>query len=178
MKKLLLCATIATLAMVCAHADYPYVAAVPSTKADLAAIVESGVAHPVDNVTSAGQPDRAAFEVFANSGYVAVVDMRGPNENRGFDEQEAVENLGMQYIAFPIVGEYAISFENAQDLDELLGEFEGPVLLHCASGNRVGALLALRHSQLGASDWEALAYGRDAGLTRLERVVRQRLATK
>jgi len=168
----------ATLAMVGAYAGNPDVAVVPSTKADLAAIVETGVAHPVDNISSAGQPDRAAFEVFAKSGYVAVVDMRGPDEDRGFDEQDAVENLGMQYVAFPIVGTNAISFENAQELDELLGEFEGPVLLHCLSGNRVGALLALRYSQSGASDAEALAYGEAAGLTRLAPVVKERVTAK
>jgi hypothetical protein len=51
-------------------------------------------------------------------------------------------------------------------------------LLHCGSGNRVGALLALRESQDGADDESALEYGRSAGLTKLEPVVIKRLEEK
>jgi hypothetical protein len=47
--------------------------------------------------------------------------------------------------------------------------------MHCGSGNRVGAVLALRQSLNGASDEESIQYGKDAGLTRLEDVVRERL---
>ena len=47
--------------------------------------------------------------------------------------------------------------------------------MHCASGNRVGALMALRASQNGASAEEAMAAGKAAGLTRLEPVVAKRL---
>ena len=38
------------------------------------------------------------------------------------------------------------------------------MLLHCASGNRVGALLALAAAEDGASDDAALELGRRAGL--------------
>jgi protein tyrosine phosphatase (PTP) superfamily phosphohydrolase (DUF442 family) len=61
-------------------------------------------------------------------------------------------------------------------LDDVLQEIDGPVLLHCGSGNRVGAVLALRHSLSGASEEEAIAFGNDAGLTKLEDVVRERLS--
>jgi hypothetical protein len=39
----------------------------------------------------------------------------------------------------------------------------------------VGALLALRHSLGGASIDETMAYGKNAGMTRLKPVVRKRL---
>ena len=39
-------------------------------------------------------------------------------------------------------------------------------------------MLALRHSVNGASDEEALQYGKQGGLTRLEPVVVKRLAEK
>ena len=67
--------------------------------------------------------------------------------------------------------------QNAANLDQILSDYDGPVLVHCGSGNRVGALLALRQSLLGADDEDALAYGKSAGLTGLEPVVRARLAT-
>ena len=130
---------------------------------------------PIDGITSSGQPDAEAFEIVAGSGYVAVIDMRGPDENRGLDEKAVVEELGLEYIEFPLVGGAAISFANAQQLDTLLADFDGPVLLHCGSGNRVGAILALRHSLKGADAEDALAYGKSAGLTSLEPIVKNRL---
>lgn len=141
---------------------------------DLDTVVEAGEVSPVDGITSAGQPDEQALQVFADSGYAVVVDMRGPNEDRGMDNfAGAVEAKGMKYVAFPVSGAEQISFETAAELDALLEEADGPVLLHCASGNRVGALLALRESLNGADDASALEYGKDAGMTRLEPRVRE-----
>ena len=159
-----------------AMADEPDLAPVSSLTVDLERVVELGTVSPVDGITSAGQPDKAALEVFADSGYVTVIDMRGRDEARGFEEAAFVEELGLQYVAFPIESEDDISFAKARQLDELLRENPGPVLVHCASGNRVGALLALRASIHGADDEEALRLGREGGLTRLEVVVRERLA--
>ena len=130
---------------------------------------------PIDGITSSGQPDAEAFEIVAKTGYVAVIDMRGPDENRGLDEKAVVEELGLEYIEFPLVGGASISFANARQLDTLLADFDGPVLLHCGSGNRVGAILALRHSLQGADDEDALEYGKSAGLTSLEPLVKNRL---
>lgn len=133
---------------------------------------------PVDGITSSGQPDADEFALFAEAGYVAVVDMRGEAEDRGLDEVAVLDELGMQYVSLPLTSPEAISFENAAKLDEILAGIEGPVLLHCGSGNRVGALLALRQSLNGADDEASLDYGRSAGMTGLEPVVRSRLAEK
>ncbi len=146
---------------------------------DLDAVVEAGEVNAVDGITSAGQPDAQALDVFAESGYAVVIDMRGPGEDRGMDDfAGAVEATGMKYVPFPLVGKEAISFDNAAKLDAMLEEIDGPVLMHCGSGNRVGAVLALRQSLKGASDEEALAYGKDAGMTRLEPLVREVLEAK
>ena len=146
---------------------------------EITAVISSGEVTPVNGVTSAGQPDEQALRVFADSGYVAVIDMRGINENRGLeDEQASVEATGMEYIAFPITSGDEISFDSARKLDGLLGDLDGPVLIHCGSGNRVGAVLALRHSLSGADNEESLEHGRDAGMTSLEAAVRERLNEK
>ena len=157
-------------------ADDDALAGVSSLKVDLAQVVELGTVSPVDGVTSAGQPDEAALEVFADVGYVAVIDIRGAGEQRGIDDEASlVEEMGMYYVPFPIEDKSAISFENARKLDALIAEHDGPVLVHCGSGNRVGALLALRASLDGADDEAAIALGKEGGLTRLEGVVRERL---
>ena len=145
-----------------------------SIHVDLDDVIAAGKVESVDGMTSSGQPDEKALKVFADSGYSFVIDMRGPDENRGMDDFEgAVEAAGMQYLAFPVVGAEQVSFETAAKLDEVLQGIDGPVLMHCGSGNRVGAVLALRQSLNGAADEESLEFGKDAGMTRLEPRVRE-----
>jgi uncharacterized protein (TIGR01244 family) len=145
-----------------------------SVYVDLDDVVAAGKVAPVGGISSSGQPDATSLGVFADSGYAVVIDMRGPDENRGMDDfPGAVEATGMDYVAFPVVGKDAISFETAEKLDELLQGIDGPVLMHCGSGNRVGAVLALRESLNGADDDAAIAFGKDAGMTRLEPKVRE-----
>ena len=117
---------------------------------------------------SAGQPDSAVLSTFAEAGYVAVVDLRTDKEDRGFDEPATVMGLGMSYVSMPINSEVDINFEKAAELDQIISGFNGPVLVHCASGNRVGALFALNNKAQGSSDEEAIAAGKTAGMTRLE----------
>ena len=148
----------------------------PGIHVSIEAVVATGKVVPVDGITSAGQPDAKAFKVFADAGYVAVIDMRGVDEDRGMENEPAmIEELGLEYVAFPIEDHDEINFENAAKFDELLQNYDGPVLVHCASGNRVGAMLALRASLHGADDEESLAYGKQAGMTRLEDVIKERL---
>lgn len=140
-------------------------------KADLGQVVDSGTVAPVDGITAAGQPDKAAFEVFARSGYTTVIDLRGENENRGLDEVAVVEGLGMDYVLFPITGPDAISYDNARTLDKLIEDADGPVLVHCGSSNRVGALLALSKKLEGADANTAMSYGLEGGMTGLAGMV-------
>jgi uncharacterized protein (TIGR01244 family) len=124
---------------------------------------------------SSGQPNAEQLEVLAERGYVAVIDLRGPGEDRGLDEAEAAAAAGLAYSPLPIPDAAALNVDNARRLGELLDSFEGPVLVHCGSGNRVGALAALLAAEEGADLDEALEAGRTAGLTRLESRVREQL---
>jgi uncharacterized protein (TIGR01244 family) len=126
---------------------------------------------------SAGQPDVAVLSTFAAAGYVAVIDLRTDKEDRGFNEPVTIMGLGMSYVSMPIGSETDINFEKAAELDKILSGFDGPVLVHCASGNRVGALFALREKANGATNEEALAAGKTAGMTGLEPVVSKVLQT-
>ena len=140
-------------------------------KVDLDQVVDSGSVAPVDGISAAGQPDKAAFEVFARSGYTTVIDLRGESENRGLDEVGVVEELGMDYVLFPITGPDAISYDNARKLDQLIEDADGPVLVHCGSSNRVGALLALSKKLDGADVNTAMSYGIEGGMTGLSGMV-------
>jgi uncharacterized protein (TIGR01244 family) len=131
--------------------------------------------YPLAGVMTAGQPSEEGLRAAAAEGYTTVIDLRGPNEQRGFDEPGLVRQLGMSYVSFPIDGAEAISFANADHLSQLLAEVEGPVLLHCATGNRVGALLALRASQNGRDRGTSLFIGSNSGMTGLTQIVEERL---
>ena len=118
------------------------------------------------------------WPVFGNSGYTTVIDLRGEHENRGLDEPSIVEDLGMVYEHMPIVSAHDIGFESAAKLDRLIEESRGPVLVHCTSSNRVGALLALRKSLAGADNESAMKHGVDGGLTDLAGTVQEVLNSR
>ena len=145
---------------------------VPTIKVDLTAVVELGKVEPIDGLTTAGQPNEAAFRVFAESGYKVVVDLRTEGEDRGLDEPAVVQALGMEYVSMPIDGP-DINFRKARELDALLDSYDEPVLLHCASSNRVGALLALNVFAESGDAELAIATGRAAGMKSLEKTVRE-----
>ncbi len=131
---------------------------------------------PRPNLLTGGQPDARQLQDIAKAGVTTVIDLRAPREDRGYDEQAAAEKLGLRYVRLPINGASDINEANARTLDRLLKQDAGTTLLHCASGNRVGALLALARARVeGASAEGALQFGRDAGLGSLEPVVRKAL---
>jgi len=176
MKKLILLLATAVVFAVSANAqDHGSDSIVLMQSAEL----QAGKTIPTDvRFVASGQPDEAMLQAVAEAGFSAVVDLRAAVEERGFDERKEVERLGMLYAVLPIASADDITLDKAAVLDQILAQNEGPVLLHCASGNRVGALYALREKLLGASNSEALAVGRAAGMTRLESVVRERIGEK
>ncbi len=133
---------------------------------------------PFPGVLSGGQPDLDQLARAAEAGFKTVVNLRGPGEQGEIpDEATRIEALGMRYVAIPIVGGDDLSLENAQRLRQVLAEPETlPALVHCASGNRVGALFALQAFHLdGQSATEALEIGKRAGLTRDGPLLREQL---
>lgn len=135
----------------------------------------SGFAQPRPGLHTGGQPSPEQLDELAQSGVRTVIDLRGINENRGFDERSQAKALGLHYISLPIDGAADLTLANAAALRQALGNGDG-VLLHCGSGNRAGALLAMIAAQHeGASKEEALALGRKAGLTSLEPQVAEKL---
>jgi len=129
---------------------------------------------PRPGLLTGGQPSTQQLHEAAAAGVTTVIDLRTPQEDRGYDEQAAAETLGLRYVRLPIGGAGDINEANARTLRRLIGQdAAGTTLLHCASGNRVGALLALAHARVdGASAEESLELGRAAGLTSLEPTVR------
>ncbi len=139
----------------------------------------SGFAELRPGLHAGGQPTARDLAALQARGVRTVIDLRGAGEDRGFDEAAEARRLGMDYIALPIAGKDDITPANARALHALLREHGDGVLLHCASGNRAGALLALGAAyEDGASPEAALDLGRRAGLKSLEPVVAEKLPAR
>jgi uncharacterized protein (TIGR01244 family) len=130
---------------------------------------------PNDRLITGGQPDASAWPALAQRGITTVINLRPQAEMDGRDEAGEVQAAGMRYETLPVAGAAGITMENARQLRQLLQGAEGPVLVHCASGNRVGALVALGAADAGATVEDAIAQGRAAGLSSAEARVRELL---
>lgn len=137
----------------------------------------SNLQHPSAHIFASGQPTEDAFPKLAKAGVQVVVNLR-PHSEQDWNEQEKVESLGMSYINLPVAGAKGVTFENAKKLEGILQDLEGKtVLLHCSSGNRVGALSALNAYQKNGENIDAaIEVGQQWGLTRLEPLVREKLS--
>jgi len=155
----------ALVAAACAAPDKPRV-----ERPEMAAAVGHGSHHQV-----AGQPSADELAAAAEAGVVHVVNARAEGEFDEFDEAQAVDELGMRYHHLPIAGPQDLTRQNVAQFDGLLARIgEQPAILHCASGNRIGALFALRAAWIhNMSVEDALAEGRRHGLTGLEQAGRR-----
>jgi uncharacterized protein (TIGR01244 family) len=129
---------------------------------------------PSEHVLIGGQPDEAALRQAADAGIQAVVNLRGEGEQVDFDESALVSELGMEYYWLPIAAPADLAPENVQAFDRILDAVgDRPVLMHCSSGNRVGALFALHAGMYQGMEVEAaIERGRAHGLSGLENTVR------
>lgn len=151
-----------------APADAPAVATMP-------AATPSGVElrRPQPTLYTAGQPASGDWPAIAQGGVGTVINLRTPGEMKDRDERAEVEAAGMRYVALPIAGHEGVTGDNAKALADLIAAAHGPVLVHCASGNRAGGLLALALAAQGMPAAAALETGRAAGMTSTETQVKQ-----
>ena len=136
---------------------------------------------PADGLLCGGQPAEDDLATAHAAGYRTVINLRADGESGFAWEPDAVKAAGMDYVAIPVAGAAGLTRENAARLDAALKQAsaKGPVIVHCASGNRVGALLALRAAWVqGADPATALALGKASGLAGLESKVRELLGVK
>ena len=131
--------------------------------------------HPSDRIWVSKQPTPLDLKAAKADGIEVVVNMRTAKEKKGLpDERSIVQALGMRYVEMPIRGGKDMTFDKANALEALMTQTKNQkVLLHCASGNRVGGLLALIAAKNGKNPADALAEGIESGLTKLEPVVKK-----
>src|SRR5690606_5079550 len=134
-------------------------------------------ANPTPNIHTGGRITAEDLPALRAAGITHVIDLTPDAETPDFDEAAAVRAAGLSYDNIPIAGAADLSPASVTAFDQLLRGTDGPTLVHCASGNRVGALAALRAAWLKDADEEAaIAEGRRWGLRSLEGEVRTQLA--
>lgn len=149
----------------------------PVSQADLASMDLINPQIVDQHVVTGGQPSISDLAALKDKGFGTVISLRTEGEDPGYDEAAEAEALGLAYINIPVGVETGLDAVTAQLLRSAINQSHAPALVHCGSGNRVGALYAIAAFQIdGNSLEEALAIGRDAGLTRLEPKVREILA--
>jgi uncharacterized protein (TIGR01244 family) len=97
-------------------------------------------AQALGDVYLAGQPNPDDLALYAASGVRTVVNMRTASEPLGYDERARAVELGLAYETLPWNGTEQLDDTVFARARELLGRAPRPLLLHCASGNRVGAV--------------------------------------
>jgi uncharacterized protein (TIGR01244 family) len=121
--------------------------------------------HTYAGVFLASQPQPADFEQAKKGGVVTVINLRHDDEITAFDERQVVGDLGLAYLSLPWNGPEELTDEVFDRARELLNTAERPVLLHCSSANRVGAVwIPWRILDEGLSWDDALAEAKVVGL--------------
>ncbi len=141
------------------------------TDADIGAPQEWGSAKNVVKVKHlyfSEQPDAAGISEAQAAGVQVVINLRGAEE-MDWDEAAAVTQAGLVYYQVPIIGDGpSFDRESMQRVSEIVKKHHGqPVLLHCSSGNRASAWLAVHLVQDHDMDVDrSLTLARKSGLTK------------
>jgi len=128
-----------------------------------------------ERVAGGGPPSPATIAEMKSLGYSTIINMRTMAEAGVAEEAALAKAAGLHYVHIPIGGTTA-NMRNALALSQALEEApEGQILLHCGSGNRVGAMWGLKEAiEHGLDQDHAAEVARRSGMRsdRLESAVR------
>ena len=133
---------------------------------------------PFDGILVGGQPTFDQIQQAGETGFKAVINLRSDKELPDPDQELTwVEGAGMKYIHIPVIGAEGLTLEKVNVFAEALSKSENyPLIVHCKSGQRVGAMFALKAFQIDEkSIEESLTIGESAGLTTLVPIVKKLL---
>jgi uncharacterized protein (TIGR01244 family) len=125
-----------------------------------------------------GQPSSEQLKAIGEAGYRTVITLRTDSERGDEGEESAVERLGMKFVRIPVAGASGLTEDNARTLGKALGQEDVlPAVLHCATGQRVAALLGLKAFVVDrASATAAIDLAKSLGIKKLEAALRERIA--
>jgi uncharacterized protein (TIGR01244 family) len=128
---------------------------------DPADIPNYRVIHP--GLAFGGQPSPETLKSLGDMGFRTVVNIRTAREGAP-EEGPIVRALDLDYVWVP-VSPGTFSLEDVEAIERVLEDPDAaPVLLHCASSNRVAAVWAVIQAREGRTLEEAEAAARATGL--------------
>ena len=101
-------------------------------------------------------------EVLAAQGFKTIIDLRTPAEGTN-EEKQAAEAADLHYINIPVTGE-GINQKQLATFTKVIENTAKPVLVHCASGNRAGAMWFAYRISKGVAPEIASEEGKAAGM--------------
>ncbi|KHE91348.1 MAG: hypothetical protein K8F52_05850 [Candidatus Scalindua rubra] len=131
---------------------------------------------PFDGVLTGGQPTFDQVKQAAETGFKAVINLRAGNELPDPEQERVwVEGSGMEYIHIPVIVTEGFTPQNAKAFAGALSKPGNyPLIVHCKSGERVGAMFALKAFHIDEKDIEeALLIGERAGMIKLAPTVKK-----
>ncbi len=121
--------------------------------------------HTYRGVFLASQPSPEDLDQAKKGGVKTVINLRHAGEIKNFDERRFVIDLGLQYENPAWNGPDELTDAVLDQIRHLLKTVPRPILLHCSSGNRVGAVwLAYRILDDDLSWADALVESKAVGL--------------
>lgn len=121
--------------------------------------------HTLGDVFLASQPGPEDLVQAGKEGVRTVINLRHASELEEFDEQQIVEAEGLAYINLPWGGPDELTDDVFDEVREHLRTARRPILMHCSSANRVGAVWLPHRVLDGGLSWDAaLAEARTVGL--------------
>jgi len=101
---------------------------------------ETEPVHAFGNLYLAGQPSPEDLPLLQTEGIKTIISLRHKKE-LAWDEASAVEQSGMKFVHVPFAGAQQLKSEVFDKVLKILRDKkQGPVVLHCGSANRVGAI--------------------------------------
>jgi uncharacterized protein (TIGR01244 family) len=120
--------------------------------------------NPRYQIYTAGQPNEEGFQYASKIGVKSVINVL-PEKEWLKGEEQMVTNNNMTYNKFPF-DPADLNMATIQKFGQLLQSQQKPVLIHCSTGNHVGALwFAYRVLAEKAALGVALKEAREIGLT-------------
>jgi protein tyrosine phosphatase (PTP) superfamily phosphohydrolase (DUF442 family) len=117
-----------------------------------------------DRLYRGAQPDAAGIESLQSLGIKSIINLRKPDEKRGFEEVQA-KSAGILFTNIPLPGLSRPEDADIAKILSLIDSLPPPVFVHCEHGcDRTGTVIAayrIRHDQwtVDAALGEADRYG-------------------
>lgn len=118
-----------------------------------------------ERVAGGGPPSADTIAEMKAMGYSTIINLRTSGESGVAEEAALAEAAGLHYVHIPISGG-TTNFRNAHAISQALEAApDGRILLHCGSGNRVGAMWGLKEAiENGLNEDDAAEIARRSGM--------------